>query len=165
VNRRSETYPKEKPSVVREVDAGMHALSSAKSDFWLGASSNLYSWERFAKRYNDLRLTKEEDRLVAFSGLVDRWMGILGCNYYAGLWLTTGTSYPKSQLCWTIDENAISSHRRSVYCAPSWSWAAVSGKLKFPVEPEEVDFCFLKIKNIIIRPRGPDPHGARRVIR
>jgi hypothetical protein len=72
-------------------------------------------------------LTKDQDRLIAISGVVKRVQKTLRDDYLAGIW--------KRQLpyglLWKVDpeENANLLVTTSNYCAPSWSWASLSNFL------------------------------------
>ena len=79
-----------------------------------------------AIQYCRRKLTKQEDRLPAISGLARELTRLGDANYLAGLWdadITIG-------LLWRCHDNAAA--KRSVeYRGPSWSWVSLDSKLPF----------------------------------
>jgi len=51
------------------------------------------------------------------------------------------------------------SHRRKVYCAPSWSWASVTGSIEFAREAFEIpyDYGEVTVHDIKLKLLGSDP--------
>jgi hypothetical protein len=93
-------------------------------------------WSRWIFIYTRTQLTRDSDRLIAFSGLAKRMRRILNDEYLAGLWKSGFVN----QLLWSTDNYTLpEGHPRSSRpkdCqAPSWSWASVSGALTaaFPI--------------------------------
>jgi hypothetical protein len=93
-----------------------------------------YFWERLVNLYSNRLLTKEEDKLVAISGLA-RWQQRLSQDeYLAGLWKKQFVR----QLVWNVSreqEHSLVPSRPKVYRAPSWSWASIDGSLKIGYIP------------------------------
>jgi hypothetical protein len=87
-----------------------------------------YFWERLVSLYSNRLLTKEEDKLIAISGLA-RWQQRLSPDeYLAGLWKKQFVR----QLDWKVSreqEHSLAPSRPKVYRAPSWSWASIDGPL------------------------------------
>jgi hypothetical protein len=54
-------------------------------------------------RYNTLRPTKEEDRLVALGGIASTMKSRVGGDYFAGLWKTQDPLDFIKQLCWRAE--------------------------------------------------------------
>ena len=77
-------------------------------------------WRRIFTAYTSCLLSKEDDRLVALSGIAEHFGEGLGLEYLAGLW----KSHLPCALLWVVPRGAIS-HRPKSYRAPSWSWASV----------------------------------------
>jgi len=88
------------------------------------------------QEYSCLDLTVPSDRLVALSGFVKRVVGLRGAGdvYLAGLWRA---SLARDML-WYVRPpppreegrggvSVLHSERVTPYCAPTWSWAAVTG--------------------------------------
>jgi hypothetical protein len=84
------------------------------------------NWHRVVEQYSSLSLTKQTDRLAALSGLAIRSSPVLG-QYLAGLWEHSLVS----DLMWRIDKLEHGIVRPTEYIAPSWSWASVTGQVKF----------------------------------
>ncbi|KAI0415523.1 heterokaryon incompatibility protein-domain-containing protein [Xylaria grammica] len=107
-----------------EKDASpMFPYSKTKEIFRSGTEDKktLYrAWQSLIMDYSSKQMTKQEDILVAVSGLADVVAAGTGDAYLAGLW-KENIFY---DLMWQSDE---SRHRRGVYTAPSWSWASTHG--------------------------------------
>ncbi|KAI2472294.1 HET-domain-containing protein [Annulohypoxylon bovei var. microspora] len=94
------------------------------------AISQLFmDWYYLQQSYTDCKLTVPSDKLVALSGIakdMKRRLAALGCKdtkYLAGIW---SHKLPQA-LVW----NSFAIGRRpKLYRAPSWSWAAVDGRLR-----------------------------------
>ncbi|CAF9911112.1 hypothetical protein IMSHALPRED_009928 [Imshaugia aleurites] len=85
-------------------------------------SDNYQKWQKLVEWYSSCQLTKEEDKLVAFSGIAKRFHSALGNEYLAGLWRD---DLP-NELVWRVGRAESDTVRRpSKYRAPSWSWASV----------------------------------------
>ena len=88
----------------------------------LKPSENYQKWQRLVEWYSSCKLTKEEDKLIAFSGIAKRFHSALSSKYLAGLWQD---NLP-NELIWRVSRAESDSVRRpSRYRAPSWSWASV----------------------------------------
>jgi len=83
----------------------------------------LRSWVDIVEAYTLGQLTFESDKLVAISGLQNKYATRIKAPYLAGLW---GFHLPR-QLLWTI---SIPTERPKTYRAPSWSWASVNGQVE-----------------------------------
>ena len=71
-----------------------------------------------------------KDRLPAFSGIAQLFVEVTGDEYVAGLW----RSRIIDQLVWQALEPAKPLLDSDV---PSWSWAAVQGKVKAAGQPQK----------------------------
>jgi hypothetical protein len=92
------------------------------------ASSNelLDLWRRTVESYSAKHLTNSEDRFPALGGLARLVNHRLTSDYLAGLWRKD----LRRCLLWAAwDDRSCSENDR--YIAPSWSWAAVNGPIKF----------------------------------
>jgi hypothetical protein len=82
------------------------------------------TWRRFVKTYSETKSTLEKDKLPALSGLVKVLQHSNRDEYLAGLWKNTLCD----DLLWKYtDPRKV--RRPSRYRAPSWSWAALDGKV------------------------------------
>lgn len=88
------------------------------------ALANYEIWNLVVRAYSMTSLTVPGDRLVALSGLANRFMAILYDIYVAGMW----RRHLEKSLYWlaiSADPVLDSSTRRlATYCAPTWSWPA-----------------------------------------
>ncbi|KAH7314199.1 heterokaryon incompatibility protein-domain-containing protein [Rhexocercosporidium sp. MPI-PUGE-AT-0058] len=104
--------------------------------------------------YSSRELSHGSDKLPAISGIAHERYRLRGGHYVAGLW---EEDLPQA-LCWT-KEYATSPCLKPVdYRAPSWSWAAIDGKVA-PVRiissVIEADIVYVSTK-----PKGADSMGA-----
>ena len=106
-----------------------------------GKSANcIADWEACVEHFSRLSITVASDKLVAFSGIAKRFATLLQDEYVAGLWKS---SLPYL-LLWRTDSGLIMPGstmpdypeyryvRPLVYRAPSWSWAAIDGRITHP---------------------------------
>ena len=114
-------------------------------------------WNSIVDRYSVTSLTKEEDKLVAISGIAKRMQGLLDDEYLAGLW----RRYLPSQLLWTVDDyelkTALSFTRPMSYRAPSWSWASIDGKVWS--SRSGYDGVVITVLDVRVTPIGPESTG------
>lgn len=79
-------------------------------------------WFEAVVSFSQCYLTREEDKLVALSGVAKEIKAKLpNTQYFAGLW---GLDM-ELQLLWLVDDQSNGEHSRRPqhYRAPSWSWA------------------------------------------
>jgi hypothetical protein len=104
----------------------LNLLGQARQDF-----KNGETWLRLVEEYSRRRLTFLDDRLLAISGLADRFGRNLNSNYFAGLW---ELQLPNG-LLWrcTVPQTRPTNER-----APSWSWVSVDGPVSCDIglDPE-----------------------------
>ena len=80
------------------------------------------------QEYSQRNLTYSSDALIAFSAVAQSFAPLLG-EYRAGLWRDGFLSF-LTWVPWDKDQKAKTQtphSRPSQYCAPSWSWASISG--------------------------------------
>ena len=89
-------------------------------------------WHRFRSTYSGLHLTKDEDILVALSGVAQDVAGTINDTLVAGMWRNRLIE----ELCWVrhSDDDDLrlkddKSSRPPKWRAPTWSWASVKGPL------------------------------------
>ncbi|KAH8628492.1 hypothetical protein IG631_15749 [Alternaria alternata] len=80
-------------------------------------------WNVFLTFYTSCKITKESDVLVALVGVADEVGHAVSDKLVAGLWEARFIQ----ELCWSSDGGYNS--RPSVWRAPTWSWASVSGPI------------------------------------
>lgn len=81
-------------------------------------------WYTLVSDYSSCKLSREEGRLIAFSGLAQRIQSKTGWQYLAGLWRQT-LFY---DLLWYRTKEV--GRRGASYIAPTWSWASVTGTVE-----------------------------------
>ncbi|OJT13598.1 hypothetical protein TRAPUB_9849 [Trametes pubescens] len=84
-------------------------------------------WALVVREYSGRTLGEASDKLVACGALAEAFHRVLRCDYLAGLWRDT---LFEDLLWdnWTRDSGYVKD-RPAKYRAPSWSWAAVDGKI------------------------------------
>ena len=86
----------------------------------------------------------------------------LGSKYVAGLWKTSMVR----DLCWKVGDSRHDkvSHRPRVYCAPSWSWASVTGTIYFDILARQAAGAtkleLAEVLDVQTQPHGTDPTGS-----
>ncbi|KAJ3576916.1 hypothetical protein NPX13_g3546 [Xylaria arbuscula] len=106
-------------------------------------------WHRLIARYSALYLTKEEDLLVAITGIAAEYRRILvaqkqtDLRYIAGLWM------------WDIHHSLLWHRLRSEYhkrlpTEPSWSWTSATAKVNWFYP--EITFTYYRTKKCTIEP-------------
>jgi len=83
------------------------------------------SWVDILEYYTSAKLTVPSDKLVAINGLIKRLAKKTCMESTAGLW----RDILAVELLWHVSPNATTSPRPSAWRAPSWSWAAIDGKV------------------------------------
>ncbi|KAF2096285.1 HET-domain-containing protein [Rhizodiscina lignyota] len=119
-------------------------------------------WNWIVLEYTRLNLTYGTDRLPALSGIASYHQERIAASgendeYLAGLWrkdLAMG-------LLWRVytddDISSPTSSRLSKYCAPSWSWASVTGTVHWEDE-YQISTSFV-ILDSVCTPDGPNRFG------
>jgi hypothetical protein len=93
-------------------------------------------WWQLVKHYSDCGLTKDEDKLVAISGITDHLESLIGDQCLAGLWrghmpiclLWAVEWYQSGVPRWDLGQRRQPTQWR----APSWSWASHNLPVAFP---------------------------------
>jgi hypothetical protein len=83
------------------------------------------AWSRTVTDFTTRSLTYETDKLPAIAGLANEIQRFTGDKYFMGLW----RSCLSRQLLWY----GIGLSKPLMHRAPSWSWAALNGGIKYPV--------------------------------
>ncbi|MCJ1466072.1 hypothetical protein MMC07_004691 [Pseudocyphellaria aurata] len=99
------------------------------------------AWFEAVQRYTNRALTKQADKLHAFSGIARAVGSRRNDRYLAGLWYSNLIRC----LCWNSGWHPAGKHgvfdperpepithaRQSEYLAPSWSWACLTGSVRY----------------------------------
>jgi hypothetical protein len=92
------------------------------------------SWGDLVSVYTTGNLSHEKDKLVAISGLAERFKELYQDEYLSGLWKGNFVHH----LLWeAVPEGTFGrsfTRRPSKYRAPSWSWASIDGDI-IPWDP------------------------------
>jgi hypothetical protein len=126
-----------------KANTALSAIHSWQAGRDLDLSQKLMS---LVKSFSQRNLTMPDDKLPALSGIATEFCKVSRDDYNASLW----KSNLAEQLLWhQIGENP----RRGLppaYRAPSWSWAAVDGRVSFSVSASISSAVHTK-KNLINR--------------
>jgi hypothetical protein len=117
-------------------------------------------WIDIVKQYTTREMSEPSDKLIAISAVAQRFVSMTEGSwgrYYAGIW----TERFFEQLLWSTSESNIAK-RLVQYRAPSWSWAAVDGRLDWPLIEVLMDAEILcTLLDVEIQPlRSKQPYGA-----
>ncbi|KAI0369474.1 HET-domain-containing protein [Pilatotrama ljubarskyi] len=83
------------------------------------------AWREVLAEYTQRSISVPSDKLVAWGGIAEEFARVLRSEYLAGLWRDTLLA----DLLWSKRAGASVS-RPVAYRAPSWSWAAVDGRIE-----------------------------------
>lgn len=76
-------------------------------------------WSGIANSYSKCQLTKQEDKLVAITGLAKHFKSLTQDSYVAGMW----RRFLASELTWFCGPTCETRlHQPEKYTAPTWSW-------------------------------------------
>lgn len=117
-------------------------------------------WEKIIIYYTRCYLTKEDDKLVALSGLTRLIHSRTGDDFVARLWRKD----LEKQLLWKTRHKRPQFprvQRVAKYRAPSWSWASIEGPIRLH-DHSHVDvhdrLCCL-VTDLNVKLASPDPFG------
>lgn len=125
------------------------------------------AWQRdIVEEYTQLNLTKKLDRLPALAGLAARTLSFRpGDQYMAGLWRNTladglswytNPGHPSARLPWSMGDASLLGSS-----PPSWSWASVSGNIKYArVADVPVGSPLIRILRVHYQPNAKYPMGS-----
>ncbi|RSL54077.1 hypothetical protein CEP54_010094 [Fusarium duplospermum] len=98
----------------------------------IGFEEAMNNWYHLVETYTHRQLTVPTDRILAISGIADRYGQAFGDQYCAGLWRS---GFPRA-LFWR--HSGKIQRRPRDWQGPSWSWTSISGPIKFP-SPSPMD--------------------------
>ncbi|PSN70567.1 HET-domain-containing protein, partial [Corynespora cassiicola Philippines] len=84
-----------------------------------GGSNIQRSWYNLVEDYSNCRLTIQDDKLPALSGVASRFCAITKDQYLAGHW--------RIDLAGSLFWEGLRAFRVKSYRAPTWSWASIDG--------------------------------------
>lgn len=94
-----------------------------KTSPWTSAS---WLWQKLIEHYTSRSLTYESDRLIALAGMATK-IPRPPKDYLAGMF----RDQLDANILWEAKGAPSRCYRTKKYVAPSWSWASVSGKIRF----------------------------------
>jgi Heterokaryon incompatibility protein (HET) len=95
------------------------------------------TWHEVVSSFTERKLSFEQDKLPALSGIAKRFQRAYKMTYLAGLW----GQQLIDDLCWYTDRQLGRRRQLATYRAPSWSWASVEAPIQFtqPCEFSNLD--------------------------
>lgn len=146
---------------------GVHQAAEREKGGWLSLVCD----------YSQRKLTRQDDKLTTLAGLARLVAQETGDKYFAGLWGShmyedlCWRAYPQdtvvAQAGWSEDElhrdrvvkrtMLGQMSKPSAYRAPSWSWAAIDGPIKFTIL--SYSNLVAKITDCTVVPSGDDAYG------
>jgi len=111
-----------------QADYGAQSSNAQRTNY----SNAIETWYRLVGVYTNRHLTDPKDRILAISGIAERYGAILNDRYLAGLW----RSSLSRALYWTTSD--IKAARPTQWQGPSWSWTSVAAAVSFPT-PTDID--------------------------
>lgn len=122
----------------------------------------LQHWLRIVMSYTSRKSSLPSDKLPALSALAASYAPVFGPEYFAGIWARSAVQ----QLCWMSADRRLFFTSPAQYRAPSWSWAALDGRVHFPsftlIDGVSicVPYCHFKIIEWLVRPKASNvPYG------
>jgi hypothetical protein len=100
-------------------------------------SGDHFRWMMVITQYSQRNLSKSKDKLTALSGLAamtSKLSGIIDDEYLAGVWKR---DLIRQILWYSPSDGVLSLRRPGEYRAPSWSWAALDGEIRFHLYDEQ----------------------------
>lgn len=139
-----------------------HEIQTARSDVSSESRLDGYAyWDGIVDVYTRSSLTRQEDKLIALSGMAKEMSLLLNDEYLAGLW----KKHLAHQLLWSVTKPMTDNHgnpcfRPATYQAPTWSWASIDGHVVPGNRTLDRDWGLLpKLLEAYIDAVGEDPTG------
>ncbi|KAI0849587.1 hypothetical protein F5Y00DRAFT_261372 [Daldinia vernicosa] len=128
-----------------EVNAPEADIAKRKSTYLI--------WQESVAEYSSRVLDKQEDKIPAFLGLSRIMERVLQDEFVVGIWKN---SHLFPSLLWAAD-NSEGNSRNGNY--PSWTWASINGKVKYPIDDSYVTW---EPSNVVldIKTSGPSQNYA-----
>ena len=152
-------------AALRAFDAGQIGPTKTSLQDKAQLEKNQQAWFKTVLNYTGRALTKESDRFPAISGIARAVHNVTGDTYHAGLWSSNLLNCLLWASAW-YDSKGLTSHTRpKSYLAPSWSWAAVSGQVRYEtwifnaLHPSLDPRLLPTILSVSTTPAGSDPFG------
>ena len=114
-----------------------------------------YVWNKVLLAYTNCALTQDQDKLVAISAIAKQIKLMIKDEYLAGLW----SQYLPYHLLWATDQQDKNRMRSTKYCAPSWSWASIKGRVEPYVSVRPDHPAMIKVLEVSVQTKTPDLMG------
>jgi hypothetical protein len=99
------------------------------TDIEIRSKFDAENWHEIIEDYTSRGLTYSVDKLAALAGVADAFQKSTNDAYYAGNW----KEWLLNGLIWLYVGRDLGSSRHPEPIAPSWSWASVTGRVRFTV--------------------------------
>ncbi|KAI3322408.1 hypothetical protein HD806DRAFT_523265 [Xylariaceae sp. AK1471] len=131
--------------------SGAEAERQAATNAAQGHYKVTLEWLDLVEMYSSCGLKKEDDKLIAISGMARRIHLQTGQMYCAGIWADTISQ----ELLWLKVEDTLLRPKQPR--APSWSWAAYDGPIQYPENVKASDF---QMECVVVGVRDKGGQGA-----
>ncbi|KAK5661880.1 hypothetical protein OQA88_9988 [Cercophora sp. LCS_1] len=128
----------------------MEGIDAASPDSTPQVFSFSKRWYEIVSAYSGGELTRPTDKLVALSGVADLVQRQHKMPYLAGCW--DHGAMAGIHLLWVARSSPLRP-RRIQYCAPSWSWASVDGRVELLPRVDVPDYPSIRVV-------AQGPHGG-----
>jgi Heterokaryon incompatibility protein (HET) len=121
-------------------------------------------WKKIVRIYSRCALSRPSDKLLALSGLAQRFQKGTGDIYLAGLW----KSHLPHTLHWEVFRPEGRGKQAQQYRAPTWTWASIDGPIWFQTITDRHESVLVDVLHCKVE-TGLDPtgvvHGGQLTIR
>ncbi|KAH0565008.1 hypothetical protein GP486_001606 [Trichoglossum hirsutum] len=117
----------------------------------IGFEEGMHNWMKLVEVFTHRFVTMSRDRILAISGIAERYGRVFGDQYCAGIWRST---FAKA-LFW---EPAGELHPRpQIWQGPSWSWTSINGPVRFTLDSvsDEDELPIVAIDIELANPANP----------
>ncbi|KAK0672314.1 heterokaryon incompatibility protein-domain-containing protein [Cercophora samala] len=148
---------------LRPISESMH--KDPQGDSKVSLHEIIWAWSTLVESYSQRAFTKYTDRLVALSGIADKFQPLNIGTYHAGIW----TAEIHHQLAWSRFTDMDKLHQQEgtrIPSFPSWSWASITQPCKLDItDPAEIStrLTFLNCQTIPNNPNSPHPTSQLRL--
>lgn len=117
-------------------------------------------WRTMVGIYSRCDLTRESDRLIAISGVAQKFQEVDDVKFFAGLCVCERNFH--TELMWRSKASEGAAVRRSEGVAPSWSWASLCGEIVtesvqyYGIRGAQLPAPLIDLIEARIEPKGPD---------
>lgn len=126
-----------------------------KTALWGEIKAVYELWNKWVNTYSTTQLTRNSDKLIAFSGLAKKMRALTNDKYLAGLWERRFVD----QLLWQAMYRDSKKLKPEDCRVPSWSWVSVSGSVVTSIyHPGSI--YHMEVDDVKVTPVAEDDTGC-----